>query len=161
MREKKCYKEVIIKNDGLKGIGVFANRHFKKGEVVVCGKIVKKLDQRTIHSFQIEINAHVQLNKIARSINHSCDPNTGIKNNYFGGYNFISLRDIEKGEEVTWDYETCEYVSIAVKDCYCQSNNCKKTIKGFNYRTEEIVKKYGIYIADYLKMIFYEQKLVQ
>lgn len=135
-----------------KGFGVFASRNFSKGEVVVYGKMVEILPERTIHSFQIDDKTHIQLDKISRTINHSCEPNTGIRNNIFQAYDFIALRNIKKGEEITWDYETTEYISIAVKNCLCGSRNCRRVLRGFKYRVKELLEKYGIYIADYLKL---------
>jgi len=135
-----------------KGFGVFANRNFFKGEVVVYGRMVEVLPERTAHSFQIDETTHVQLDKISRTINHSCEPNMGIRNNILRAYDFIALRDIKKGEEITWDYETTEYISIAVKTCLCNSRNCRRVLRGFKYRANELLKKYGIYVADYLKL---------
>lgn len=143
-----------------KGFGVFANRNFAKGEVVVYGRMVQILQERTNHSFQINVNTHVQLDKISRTINHSCEPNTGIRNNIFQAYDFIVLRDIKKGEEITWDYETTEYISIAVKNCLCGSKNCRRVLRGFKYRENELLKKYGIYVSDYLKFRLIGSKLV-
>lgn len=135
-----------------KGFGVFANRNFVKGEVVVYGRMKEVLSERTIHSFQIDEETHVQLDKTSRTINHSCEPNTGIRNNVFQAYDFIAFRDIIKGEEITWDYETTEYISIAVKNCLCGSRNCRRVLRGFKYRANDLLNKYGIYVADYLRL---------
>ncbi len=143
-----------------KGFGVFTNRNFSKGEVVVYGKMVEILSERTIHSFQIDDKTHVQLDMISRTINHSCEPNTGIRNNIFQAYDFIALRNIKKGEEITWDYETTEYISISVKNCLCGSRNCRRVLRGFKYRADELLKKYGIYIADYLRLSSISNKAI-
>src|SRR5947209_1286790 len=95
---------IIIKKTSKRGLGLFAKKEFHTGELVVHGRKIKKSKERTNHSFQINWNSHVQLDKIARSINHSCNPNTGIRNNNCGGYDFIALRNVKKSEEITWDY---------------------------------------------------------
>lgn len=143
-----------------KGFGVFANRNFVIGEVVVYGRMVEILKERTNHSFQIDDGIHVQLDKISRTINHSCEANTGVRNNAFQAYDFIALRDIKKGEEITWDYETTEYISIAVKNCLCGSKNCRRVLRGFKYRANELFNKYGIYVADYLRLSLINNKLI-
>jgi uncharacterized protein len=143
-----------------KGFGVFANRNFFIGEVVVYGKAIEILEGRTNHSFQIDDNTHVQLDKISRTINHSCEPNTGVRNNAFQAYDFIALRSIKRGEEITWDYETTEYISIAVENCLCCSKNCRKLLRGFKYRANELIKTYGIYIADYLKLRLFSRRVI-
>lgn len=153
-------QSIIINKTKSKGVGVFAMRNFLEGEVIVYGKMVRLLPARTMHSFQINANTHVQLDKVSRSINHSCKPNTGIRNNAFQAYDFIALKKIVKGEEITWDYETTEYISISVNKCLCGSKSCRKMLRGFAFREEELTEKYGIYIADYLKEMRYKNFLL-
>ncbi|MEH2149183.1 SET domain-containing protein-lysine N-methyltransferase [Nostoc sp.] len=85
-------------------------------------------------------------------MNHSCNPNTGVRNNQFGGYDFVALSNIEAGEEITWDYETTEYEPIAVFPCLCGSLSCRGNILGFKFREQMLRDRYGEYIADYLKI---------
>lgn len=147
------FHPIIVLNTKTRGLGVFANASIKKGERVVCGKPVRITIERTHHSFQIDVNTHVELDEPARLINHSCNPNLGIKNNNFGGYDFIAIKKIKKGEELTWDYCTTEYISIAVENkCLCKSSICRKEIKGFAFLPKDIKKRYNDYIANYLKI---------
>src|SRR5579883_1001736 len=134
-----------------KGKGIFAGRNFCKGETVVVGRRVMILPERTNHSFQFYFDLHIELDEPARLINHSCDPNTGVRNNKFGAYDFVALVDILEGHEITWDYETTEYVSIAIPKCGCESPNCRLKTRGFKFLPVDIKKKYGPFIADYLK----------
>lgn len=144
-------RKIVITTTKNKGRGVFATHDMKKGETVFEGKPVALVKERTNHSFQIHFNAHVQLDKTSRSINHSCEPNTGVQYNTYAGYDFVALRDIKKGEEITWDYETTEYISISVGKCLCRSSLCRKKLKGFKYLSSNIIHRYEGYIADYLK----------
>jgi uncharacterized protein len=134
-----------------KGRGVFASRCFRQGETVVVGRRVEILPERTMHSLQIDFDLHIELDEPGRLINHSCSPNTGVRNNQFGGYDFVALVDIPAGSEITWDYETTEYVSIAIPQCCCGSPECRLQTRGFKFLPVEIQKKYGEFIADYLK----------
>jgi uncharacterized protein len=134
-----------------KGRGVFARKKFVKGETAVVGIPIEEVSQRTIYSFQMDFNLHVNLDEPAVVINHSCYGNTGVKNNQFGGYDFVALCDIEAGEEITWDYETTEYESIAVLECLCKSPYCRGKTLGFKFREQMLRDRYGEYIADYLK----------
>lgn len=133
-----------------KGRSVFTRRRFLAGETVVIGRIVRVVPQRTRYSFQLEWNLHVDLDEPARLLNHSCDPNLGIKKNKFGGYNFSAIRAIEPGEELCWDYAMTEYESIAVSKCRCNNRCCRRTISGYKGLTESIKKKYKGYLAPYL-----------
>jgi SET domain-containing protein len=150
--DSKLNSHVMIKQTE-KGRGVFAIRKFAQGETVVIGIQIEEVPKRTIYSLQMDFNLHVNLDEPARVINHSCEPNTGVRNNQFGGYDFIALRDIEAGQEVTFDYETTEYESIAVSHCLCGSLDCRGKTLGFKFREQILRDRYGEYIADYLKLV--------
>ena len=145
-------QSVFIKDSQGKGQGVFAQKPLALGETVVVGRPIEVLATRTDYSFQVDIDKHVQLDKPARIINHSCEPNLGVRNNKFGGYDFVALRKIKKGEELTWDYCMTEFVSIAVEgQCLCSSNLCRGTIRGFICLKDDIREGYGEFIGEYLK----------
>jgi uncharacterized protein len=147
---KKINSHVTI-HETAKGRGVFATKKIVQGETVVVGIPIEEVPERTIYSFQMDFNLYVNLDKPAVVINHSCNPNTGVRNNQFGGYNFVALGDIEADEEITWDYETTEYESIAVSRCLCGSLSCRGKTLGFKFREQMLRDRYGEYIADYLK----------
>lgn len=146
----RLFKNVVIKKIKRKGDGVLARRNLLVGEIAVRGRIVRRLEQRTIYSFQVDRKRHVDLDMPARVLNHSCNPNLGIRNNVFGGYDFVTMRNIKKGEELCWDYCMSEYKSIAVKKCLCGSKNCRRQIKGFKYLDDATKKKYEGFMARYL-----------
>ncbi len=147
-------EELEIKIAGAMGRGEFARRRLKKGGLVVCGKPVKGALFRTDYSFQVDKEKHVDLDEPARLINHSCNPNLGIASNEFGGYNFIAMRNIKAGDEITWDYCMSEYESIAIKNrCLCGSKICRGKISGYQALPKKIRKKYNNFIADYIRKI--------
>ena len=137
--------DIFVKETN-KGRSVFASRYFRKGETVVVGHRVKILPERTTHSFQMDFGLHIELDEPGRLINHSCSPNTGVRNNKFGAYDFVALVDILSGSEIKWDYETTEYVSIAIPKCCCGSPECRlKTLT--NKKLPVAIKKnYGDFI---------------
>lgn len=128
---------VRIATHAQKGRMVIALHRYRPGDVVIIGRAVCAVPHRTTHSFQVGWETHVDLDEPARCINHSCDPNTGIRDNTYGGFDFIALRDIAPNEEITWDYETSEYVSIAVAQCLCDAANCRTVIRGFRDRRHD------------------------
>ncbi len=134
-----------------KGRSVFATREFQEGETVVVGRRIRILPERSIYSLQMDFELHVELDKPACLINHSCQPNTGVRNNQFGGYDFVALVDIATGDEITFDYETTEYISIAVPQCLCSTSNCRGKTRGFQFLDLPLRQRYGKFIADYLK----------
>ena len=61
----------------------------------------------------------------AEYINHSCDPNL-ISKIVKGHILYVSLRDIEPGEELTIDYRFDKKVERVV--CKCRTSKCRGTI---------------------------------
>jgi hypothetical protein len=143
-----------------KGQGVFAARAFEPGETLITGRRQRLLAGRTIHSLQMETDIHVELDAPARLINHSCMPNTGVRNNRYGGYDFVALRPIAAAEEVTFDYETTEYLSIAVPQCRCGAKECRGRTRGYKYLPAEVRARYGEFIAGYLRRAHQELQVV-
>lgn len=150
--QSQTLKNVLIQQTP-KGRGVIAARNFDQGETVLVGRRTQVLPERTIYSLQMELDLHVELDEPARLINHSCNPNTGVRNNQLGGYDFVALVNIAKGSEITFDYETTEYISIAVTECLCGYHNCRGRTRGFHFLPPEIQSRYGEFIADYLKLV--------
>lgn len=148
--EETVTVDVRIADDARKGLTIVAARRFSYGHVVVVGRPARVVPCRTAHSFQVDWDAHVDLDAPACYINHSCDPNTGICDNDYGGFDFIALRDIAQNEEITWDYETGEYVSIAVPCCLCGTANCREVIRGFRERITDPHWQ-PIHVANYLR----------
>lgn len=68
-------------------------------------------------------------------LNHSCDPNCEID---FKTMELVARRDIQAGEELTYDYHTTEYDLTAHNrdlsfECACGSSSCLKQVKGFRH----------------------------
>ncbi|MBD2446502.1 SET domain-containing protein-lysine N-methyltransferase [Nostoc sp. FACHB-152] len=144
------FNKVLIKTTP-KGQGVFANYNFTEGETVIIGKRVKVVPDRTVYSLQMGFDLHIDIDEPGRLINHSCSPNTGVRNNEFGGYDFVAISNIALLEEITFDYETTECIVSAFSKCLCGSVNCRVIICGFNFNSEELKLKSNKFIADYLK----------
>lgn len=116
-----------------KGLAVVTLHAIPAGERVVTGRPITTAPQRTTTSFQVDWNRHVELDAPAWLLNHSCEPNTGVQENNQGGYDFITLRDIDPHEEITWDYDTTEYDSISVIRCLCRAPHCRGRTRGYRY----------------------------
>ncbi|MFH1547204.1 MAG: SET domain-containing protein-lysine N-methyltransferase, partial [bacterium] len=82
-------------------------------------------------------------------INHSCEPNCGIR----GDIVFTAIRDIKEGDEITIDYAFIDNEDYSFK-CTCGSENCRKTVTGRDWKIKELQEKYGNYFATYLKRKF-------
>ena len=67
---------------------------------------------------------------IAWYMNHSCTPNVGFNDNY----DFVTLRNIKKGEELAWDYGYDEHNPKFKMKCVCGSSHCRKVITGNDWK---------------------------
>jgi uncharacterized protein len=142
---------VVVKETPDKGIGVFAAKDFARGEIVLVGRGIKILSVRTLHSIQMNLNLHVLLDEPAVFLNHCCSPNVGVRNNQYGGYDFVAIADIVEGEEIVYDYETTETAFAGQFQCQCHASNCRRQLSGFVALPLEVRESYGEFIADYLK----------
>ncbi|KAK9270427.1 hypothetical protein L1049_026006 [Liquidambar formosana] len=80
---------------------------------------------------------------LGRFINHSCDPNCRTEKWMVNGeicIGLFALRNIKKGEEVTFDYNYVRVFGAAAKKCVCGSSQCRGYIGGDPLNTEVIVQ---------------------
>lgn len=127
------------------GRGLFSNKNIRKGENIFefTGRLINF--QQTLEAtdnfgdpLQIGKDLYINLEKPMRFINHSCNPNTGIVNDT----TLIALRDIQKGEELYFDYSTSMDEDHWVMQCKCGEANCRKVIKDFKYLPLPVKQKY-------------------
>ena len=78
--------------------------------------------------------------------NHSCEPNLG----FFGQIGLVAMRDIQPGEELTFDYAMSDASPYDEFECNCSSINCRKRITGDDWRLPELWQKYNGYFSPYL-----------
>jgi uncharacterized protein len=134
-----------------KGEGIFATRSFKAGEIVMVGIIEKVLEENNSHASQVGENEYVLHARIVSKVNHSCDPNCGIRVNETGAHDFVAIRDIILNEEITFDYAMRNYgVNYFPKQCMCGSKRCRGKITGWKDLPDEKKKEYEGFVAPYL-----------
>ncbi len=148
----------IGKNDK----GLFVIKEIIKGEIIVDytgapGKVMSTteadilFDQGKDYMIQIDEDLFfVATNKKELEdsdfINHSCNPNCGIK----GKLQIIAMRNIKIGEEVTIDYAMSES-SLYSMQCRCEEKQCRRVITGDDWKRTELQKKYKGYFSKYLQ----------
>jgi len=146
-------KKIKIKKTKDRGRGVFAVEPIKKDELVAefDGEIYNWDDDRWTdeladHCIQFEELRWRDSKGIARVINHSCEPNCGIKNLF----QVVAMRDILPDEEITWDYEMTENHPYWRMECKCGSKIYRKIIGKHENMPQEIRDKYKGYISEWL-----------
>jgi len=149
----KRYKHCVeIKDIGGSGRGVVAARAFAKGDAVILANALELIPQDS-HTLQRSKDEHFFIDLPARFVNHSCNGNIGIQDNDVGAYDFFALRDIERGEELRWDYETSEFQILGFSKCSCGDPKCRIYLGGFKKHGESIKAQYGEYYAKHLKKL--------
>ncbi len=134
-----------------KGLGVFALRPFAKDELVMRGVIARTLRENCKHASQVGPNTFVLHAGLVPLVNHSCDPTCGIRPNQAGAHDFIAMRSIGVGDEITFDYALRNYaVEYFHGRCRCGSPMCRGTIGGWSTLPDDRKKKYKGYCAPYL-----------
>ncbi len=151
---------ICVKVTPDRGTGVFASRDIKKDEVIAefKGPRVKFDDMEGIprevwdHLFNVGVNEYIIPKEPIVRTNHSCDPNAGIVKDV----QLVAMRDIAKGEEVTFDYSTITADNWEL-ECRCGSPSCRKVIGNYADLSDELKKKYGKYTPDWIKALCKEK----
>lgn len=113
--------DVIVKKSKIQGKGVFANKDFKKGEIVLrwSPKMITKeeagiLNIKQKHYLYLEKNKYFLMQLPEKYVNRSCNANTIPKK-----LCDVAVRNIKKGEEITSNYNNVSF------KCKCGFKNCK------------------------------------
>jgi hypothetical protein len=78
--------------------------------------------------------------------NHSCEPNLG----FFGQIGLVAMRDIQAGEELTFDYAMSDGSPYDEFECHCGLLHCRGRITGGDWKLPDLWKKYNGYFSPYL-----------
>ena len=156
----KEHKKFYIKKSSLHGNGLFASKNIKKKETIflIKGKEVNFLitnkesaDKINFDIFGISKNKWIDPeDRSWLYFNHSCNPNTCIK----GRVTIVALRDIKRGEELTFDYSLNEADIFWNFKCNCGSKNCRKVIKSIQFLPKEVFVRDKFYVPKYFKMVY-------
>jgi len=146
-------KSIIIKKTGKKGKGIFANKSFKKRDFIflIAGPIVTKGTKYTIPIAKGLWVDPVPVDNLGKYLNHSCDPNAGIKQRT----RVVAFKDIKKDEEITIDYAMIvnKYGNEITKKelkCKCGNRNCRGELGSWSKLPNEIKEKYKGFVSEYL-----------
>jgi SET domain-containing protein len=144
-------------------MGEFALEDIKKDEIIAVfgGHIITEMEKsklpKNIGELGLGIDDGLLIGPIsvdetddAEWFNHSCDPNSGL----LGQIILVAMRDIKKGEEITFDY----VMSCSQKGkkrilfpCDCDSPNCRKEMTNQDWRNPELQQKYKGYFSPYVQ----------
>ena len=135
-----------------KGQGIFATKKFISGNLVMVGFIKEdNIDKNHSHASQMGESRYALHGGDITKVNHSCNPNCGININKSGAHDFIAIRTIEIGDEVTFDYAMRNYdIEYFPNKCCCGASNCRGSITGWKDLPDNLKVSYKGFVAPYL-----------
>lgn len=149
-KQEQRWKRLVVYKSGIHALGLYTAEFISKGEMVVeyVGEIVglRVADKReaNYHSrgkmqyegacyfFRIDKESIIDATRkggIARFVNHSCSPNCVAKVISVKTQKkvvFFAVRDINAGEEITYDYHFNHEDDGKKIPCFCNSRTCRR-----------------------------------
>jgi len=143
------------------GLGVFANRDIRPGEGILAfgGPVIdfaetKRRGPWECMPMQIGQNQYYDTQPPGVFVNHSCEPNAGIRNDH----DLVALRPIRPGEEVRFDYSTTMEEHSFTMRCLCGTAHCRGVVADFSTLPPEVQARY---VAERMVMSFILRKLAE
>ena len=144
----------------IEGFGTFARRRIMAGELIAAfgGRVVTLREWRGLPEEErrrsLAIHDDLELVQCNRShpgdgdwINHSCEPNAGIRGQIF----LVAMRDIEEGEEITFDYAMVICDPDFRMECRCGRRNCRKMVTGNDWKEPGLQYRYRGFLSLYIQ----------
>jgi hypothetical protein len=140
------------------GLGVFASRDLTPGEIILAieGPIIdfaetKRRGPRECMAIQIGPDRYIDTQPPGVFVNHSCEPNAGIRQNQ----NLVALGKIRRGQVIRYDYSTTMEEHSFTMRCLCGAPACREWVRDFSTLPRSLREHYvtqGIVMDFILKM---------
>ena len=140
-----------------KGYGAVCVRPIQGGTVVgVLGGFVvdetelfRMSEPRRHRAIQVTETHYLvarDLPEVGDLFNHSCEPTCGL----MGSSLIVAMRDIEPGEELSFDYAMCDASDYDEFRCLCGAPTCREVVSGTDWRSPALQEKYAGWFSPYL-----------
>jgi hypothetical protein len=134
-----------------KGDGVLTTRSFAAGETVMVGFLVGALKDNDSHATQVGPSRWARHGGLGPKVNHSCDPNCGVRLNDEQAFDVVARQQIDAGQEVTFDYAMRNFtIDHFPAVCLCGAPWCRGSVTGWKDLTAAQKAGYGDLVAPYL-----------
>ena len=127
------------------GRGVFAARGFRAGEQILVFAGDPYDRSHPLHDtpqganlLQVGPRDYILPRPIGLYVNHSCNPNAGLK----GTDVLVALRDIAPGAEVRFDYSTNMDEDFWTMPCSCGESICRHVVGDFKRLPDTVRETY-------------------
>lgn len=150
VKKLKPYSVAVKSQGTLHGNGVFAEEEFRKDDFIGFFE-GEEVDDRTNISLQFAPNFHVKPSSTTpfRNLNHSCAANA-----FFRGRNLYARKQIDKGQEITIDYNCSEFELAYPFQCDCRTKDCVgriQEIRGYKSLSQDERRRRAEWVPDWLK----------
>jgi SET domain-containing protein len=143
------HKDIKVGKSKIEGLGLIATAFIPKGTVIwILDKNEKRLTLEELRKLPPDIqklayqdkDKYIITTDDSQYMNHSCNPNTW----WIDDETLEAYRDIQPGEDVTYDYATAEIDDSFRSDwkCNCGAKNCRKIITAKDCLDTKFQKKY-------------------
>jgi hypothetical protein len=135
-----------------KGEGVLATRAFVAGDTVMVGYLVGELTGNDSHATQVGPDRWARHGGLGPFVNHSCDPNCGVRLNSADAFDFVARRAIAAGQDLTFDYAMRNFtIDHFPAVCLCGAPQCRGSVTGWKDLPAARKDDYGELVAPYLR----------
>jgi hypothetical protein len=119
------------------------------GDIVTSDALHELSDFERRHTLQVDEDHYLVSTSDGPAdwINHSCAPNLGFS----GQLTLVTLRRIEAGEELTFDYAMSDGSAYDEFACCCGASECRGGVSGEDWRNEHLWDRYGNFFSPYLQ----------
>lgn len=136
---------MIVVKPSPHGRGVFAARPITIGERILefTGPLVDfdgamAKGETHCNVLQITDRTYIDLQEPGVLVNHACDPNCCVRNDRF----LAALRNIDAGDELTFDYSTTMGDASWVMECSCGNPKCRGAVGDFETLPGDVQEYY-------------------
>jgi uncharacterized protein len=135
-----------------KGDAVLATRRFAAGDTVMVGFLIGPLTGNDSHATQVGPDRWARHGGLGPKVNHSCDPNCGVRLNEGQAFDFVARRPIDAGHELTFDYAMRNFtIDHFPAVCLCGTERCRGSVTGWKDLPAARKADYGHLVAPYLR----------
>ena len=153
-----CNPKAVARASGVSGLGLFAHRPFYKDEVIAIwgGSLINRAQVTGLVAAErrqcVQVDEDLYLwtgdaePRAADFLNHSCDPNAGMGDQF----TVVAMRAIGTDEEICIDYAMCDGSSYDEFHCGCGTRVCRGRVTGDDWRLPFVQRRYRGYFTPYL-----------
>ncbi len=146
-----------VRKTSNRGMGLFTSKFIPKGTLIHIsdGIIYTRNEGKKVLNGELEYCIDMDDNHIFCPknyhnmtpdwyINHSCEPNSGVGNEF---NILVAMNDINENEEITFDYAMTEFDPTYSLLCACGTKSCRKIITGNDWKIPVLQKRYRGYFS--------------